>query len=70
MKTNMYFLTVVLYSSVIMVLRPRDFHKFSLGIRGNLITNFPHAMVLDCNIMITEEYRTTVRKYMLVFIEA
>ena len=34
---------------------PRDFNKFSQGIRGNLITNFPRVMVFLCNTMITEE---------------
>ena len=29
-----------------LIMRPRDFNKFSLAIRGNLITNFPLDMVL------------------------
>ena len=35
--------------------RGGDLNKFSRGIRGNLIANFPSNVVLLCNTMITEE---------------
>jgi hypothetical protein len=34
--------------------QPEGIPQTSLGFRGHLITNFPHIMVLVCNIIVNE----------------